>query len=90
MSVRVAEKRLNSAVKAQAEMGLASRDDDSTQVSIHTEASILGKLGEFGGAVMREKADKIVAEFARNMARELGAISNCAWQTPPCDSLRDR
>ena len=71
MKVQAAEKRLNSAVSAHATMTLIARSDSETEVSIHTESSILGKLGEFGQAVMRKKADQIVAEFARNMAREL-------------------
>ena len=73
MNVQAAEKRLNSAVSAHATMTLVERSATETEVNIHTESSILGKLGEFGQAVMRKKADQIVAEFARNMARELDA-----------------
>lgn len=73
MDVQAAEKRLNSAVSAHATMTLVARSDSETEVRIHTESSILGKLGEFGQAVMRKKADQIIAEFARNMARELAA-----------------
>jgi carbon monoxide dehydrogenase subunit G len=73
MDVQAAEKRLNSAVSAHATMTLVARSETETEVRIHTESSILGKLGEFGQAVMRKKADQIVGEFARNMARELMA-----------------
>ena len=73
MDVQAAEKRLNSAVSAHATMTLVARSESETVVRIHTESSILGKLGEFGQAVMRKKADQIIAEFARNMARELAA-----------------
>jgi hypothetical protein len=73
MDVQAAEKRLNSAVSAHATMTLVARSESETEVRIHTESSILGKLGEFGQAVMRKKADQIIAEFARNMARELAA-----------------
>jgi len=72
MTVQASDKRLNSAVSAQAVMTLVPRSDTETVMQIHTESSILGKLGEFGQAVMRKKADQIIAEFARNMARELG------------------
>jgi len=44
---------------------------EATELRIHTEASILGKLGEFGQSVMRRKADQIVAEFAKNAALEI-------------------
>jgi carbon monoxide dehydrogenase subunit G len=73
MDVQAAEKRLNSAVSAHATMTLVELAPSETEVRIHTESSILGKLGEFGQAVMRKKADQIVAEFARNVARELSA-----------------
>ncbi|HEU0235816.1 MAG TPA: SRPBCC family protein [Candidatus Limnocylindrales bacterium] len=72
MTVQASDKRLNSAVSAQAVMTLVPRSETETEMRIHTESSILGKLGEFGQAVMRKKADQIIAEFARNMARELG------------------
>ena len=72
MTVQASDKRLNSAVSAQAVMTLVPRSEAETEMQIHTESSILGKLGEFGQAVMRKKADQIIAEFARNMARELG------------------
>ncbi|MDO8485030.1 MAG: SRPBCC family protein [Candidatus Limnocylindrales bacterium] len=73
MDVQAAEKRLNSAVSAHATVTLIARSDSETEVHIHTESSILGKLGEFGQAVMRKKADQIIGEFARNMARELAS-----------------
>lgn len=71
MDVQAKDKRLNSAVSAHATMTLVQRSESETEVNVHTESSILGKLGEFGQAVMRKKADQIVAEFARNLAREL-------------------
>jgi carbon monoxide dehydrogenase subunit G len=73
MDVQAAEKRLNSAVSAHATLTAVSRSANETELQIHTESSILGKLGEFGQAVMRKKADQIVEEFARNMAKAINA-----------------
>lgn len=73
MDVQAAEKRLNSAVSAHATLSLAVLSESETEIQIHTETSILGKLGEFGQAVMRKKADQILAEFARNMVKAIGA-----------------
>lgn len=73
MDVSAAEKRLNSAVTAHATLTAVSRSATETELQIHTESSILGKLGEFGQAVMRKKADQIVEEFARNMAKAINA-----------------
>jgi carbon monoxide dehydrogenase subunit G len=75
MNVSAAEKRIASTVNAKATMSLVPKGDNETELNIHTEASILGKLGEFGQAVMRRKADQVMAEFARNMQRELAATN---------------
>jgi carbon monoxide dehydrogenase subunit G len=73
MDMQAAEKRLNSAVSAHASLTLVPLSETETEIRIHTESSIMGKLGEFGQAVMRRKADQIVAEFAKNMATAIGA-----------------
>ena len=71
MDVDAADKRLRSAVNARMSMRMEPKGADETRISMHTDASVLGKLGEFGGAVMKHKANQIVQEFARNVSREL-------------------
>lgn len=71
LEVSAAEKRIASTVNAKATMTLVPRGENETAVQIHTEAAILGKLGEFGQAVMRRKADQVMQEFAQNMSRAL-------------------
>lgn len=71
LDVTAAEKRIASTVNAKATMTLVPKGDAETEVRIHTDAAILGKLGEFGQAVMRRKANQVMAEFAANMSREL-------------------
>jgi carbon monoxide dehydrogenase subunit G len=71
MDVEATDRRIRGAVNAKAWMKLTPRDDGQTDVAIHTDASIFGKLGQFGQAVMRKKADQIVAEFAANMSKKL-------------------
>lgn len=71
MDVSAAEKRISSTVSAKTTMTLVPKGPTETDLHIHTEASILGKLGEFGQAVMRRKSDQVMAEFAKNMQREL-------------------
>lgn len=73
LNVSATEKRMNSMVSAKTTLSLVPISPNETELDIHTEASILGKLGEFGQAVMRRKADQIVAEFARNASREITA-----------------
>ena len=71
MDLNAVDRRVNGAVNAKMTMTLESRDDGQTDMAVHTDASIMGKLGEFGQAVMRKKAEQIMAEFARNLSDEV-------------------
>jgi carbon monoxide dehydrogenase subunit G len=71
MDVAATDRKIPGSVTAKATMKLTPRDDGQTDVAIHTDASILGKLGQFGQAVIRKKADQILAEFASNMSKKL-------------------
>lgn len=75
MDVEATDRKIPGNVNAKATMKLTPRDDGQTDVFIHTDASILGKLGQFGQAVIRKKADQIVAEFASNMSKKLSEES---------------
>lgn len=78
MDVEATDRKIPGAVTAKATMTLTPRDDGQTDVAIHTDASILGKLGQFGQAVIRKKADQILAEFASNMSKKLSQESEPA------------
>jgi carbon monoxide dehydrogenase subunit G len=65
------DRRIRGAVSTKAWMRLTPRADGQTDMSVHADASILGKLGQFGQAVLRKKADQIMAEFVRNMSAAL-------------------
>jgi carbon monoxide dehydrogenase subunit G len=71
MDMEATDRRIRGAVSAKATMQLTPRDDGQTDLDIHADASILGKLGQFGQAVLRKKADQVMAEFATNMSRRL-------------------
>jgi carbon monoxide dehydrogenase subunit G len=73
MDVEATDRRIRGAVNAKATMRLTPRDDGSTDLDIHADASILGKLGQFGQAVLRKKADQVMAEFASNLSKRLTA-----------------
>jgi carbon monoxide dehydrogenase subunit G len=69
MDLQAADKRVNGAVNAKMRMQLAPSDTgDRTDVAIQTDANVMGKLGEFGQAVIRRKADQIVQQFANNLS----------------------
>ncbi len=63
------DRRVGGGVHISAELILVEQEEAQTQLSIQTEARLMGKLGEFGQPVIRKKADKIVAEFARNVTK---------------------
>lgn len=75
MNVEAADRRIKGAVNAKSTMQLEALDDDKTELSVHTDAAVLGKLGEFGQAIMRRKADQIIKEFANNMSQKIEAGS---------------
>ena len=74
MDLKAADKRVNGAVNAKMRMQLSPGEtSDKTDVDIRTDANVMGKLGEFGQAVIRKKADQIVQEFARNLSAAIAA-----------------
>jgi carbon monoxide dehydrogenase subunit G len=74
MDLQAADKRVNGAVNAKMRMELSPAEDgDQTDVAIHTDANVMGKLGEFGQAVIRKKADQILQEFANNLSAAVTA-----------------
>jgi uncharacterized protein len=74
MDLQAADKRVNGAVNAKMRLKLSAADNGrQTDVEIRTDANVMGKLGEFGQAVIRKKADQIVQEFAANLSAAVTA-----------------
>ncbi len=71
MDIRAADRRIGGTVNAKVSMELESRADGGTDVNLHTDAAILGRLGQFGQAVIKRQADQLMAGFAKNMSRAL-------------------
>ena len=44
-----------------------------TLLLLDSDVTILGRLGDLGRPIMKRKADQLIVDFARNVARELGA-----------------
>jgi carbon monoxide dehydrogenase subunit G len=78
MRVEAVDRRIKGSVNARATMRVEARADGSTDLSVHTDAVVLGKLGEFGQAIMRRKADLIMQEFANNVSRKVSADTGTA------------
>lgn len=71
--ISAAENRMASTLHASAVFTLVPQGTVETEIRVHTEASVFGRLGEFGEALMRRQAQQVVAEFSANVARELTA-----------------
>ena len=71
MNVEAADARIRGAVNAKRSMQLAPGGVGTTAMAVHTDAAVLGKLGEFGQAVMRRKASQIMEQFAQNVSAAL-------------------
>jgi carbon monoxide dehydrogenase subunit G len=71
MDVQAADRRIGGMVTAKMTMRLTRLADDQTDLAVHTDAAVLGKLGQFGQAVIKRQADQLMAEFARNVSRTL-------------------
>ncbi|HEX8969758.1 MAG TPA: SRPBCC family protein [Chloroflexota bacterium] len=74
MDLQAADRRVSGAVNAKMRMQLSPADDGrGTELAIQTDANVMGKLGEFGQAVIRKKADQIVQQFASNLSAAVAA-----------------
>jgi carbon monoxide dehydrogenase subunit G len=72
MRADASDRRLGGGVRARMSLAL-SPADGGTRLSIETDLTVLGKIGEFGQPVIRKKADALLEEFARNLRAALAA-----------------
>jgi uncharacterized protein len=62
---------------------------DATEVSVVTDLNITGKPAQFGRSVVAEVSERLIAQFAENLARELETgKSGTATGTPPGATAR--
>ena len=52
-------------------MSVKELSPSQTELTVDTDANIGGRLGEFGGAVIKKKADQTMEQFAKNIQKEL-------------------
>jgi carbon monoxide dehydrogenase subunit G len=73
MTAEGKDARIAGGVTATLSMRLEPRGPRETELHLHTDAAVLGKLGEFGQPVIRKSADRMLEQFARNIVGELEA-----------------
>lgn len=73
LRAQASDRRIGGSVQAKIDMRATEVSPNETELTIRTDAAVLGRLGEFGQPVMRKKADQIMAEFAQNVAKRVTA-----------------
>jgi len=73
MTAEGSDKRIGGAVRAKMTMSVRELSPSETELTVDTDANIAGRLGEFGGAVIKKKADQTMEQFAKNIRTEVGA-----------------
>jgi carbon monoxide dehydrogenase subunit G len=73
MSAQATDRRVGGAVNAKITMTVSESSPGQTQLTVITDANVLGKLGEFGQPVIRKKSEQIMQQFVSNVQRKLSA-----------------
>ena len=68
MAVQAAEQRISGLIQGKLTMHLEELTAQQTKLTVQTDLSLFGKIGEFGQSIIKKKADQMMAEFARNVA----------------------
>ena len=64
------DSRVGSAIRATLALHLSEKDGE-TELRIATDLAVMGRIGEFGQAVIKRKADQLMQDFADCLARQV-------------------
>ena len=64
------DSRVGGAIRATMDLALSEKSDE-TELRIVTDLAVMGRLGEFGQAVIKRKADQLMQDFAECLARQV-------------------
>lgn len=73
LEIQATDRRLGGGLNARTTFQLTAVDDGMTTLAVATEATLLGRLGQFGQPIIRRKSDELAREFGQNVAAALGA-----------------
>ena len=73
--VEASDRRVGGGVKTEMLMQLTAASSGETELSLETDTTFMGRLGELGQPVIRRKAQATIEEFARNLSKELAGGS---------------
>ena len=64
------DSRVGGAIRATMALHLSEKEDE-TELRIATDLAVMGRIGEFGQAVIKRKADQLMQDFADCLARQV-------------------
>lgn len=64
------DSRVGGAIRATMDLALSEKGGE-TELRIGTDLAVMGRLGEFGQAVIKRKADQLMQDFAECLARQV-------------------
>jgi uncharacterized protein len=88
MRARAADRKVSGGVNARMTIQVIEVSPSETELVVTTDATVLGKLGEFGQPLMRKKGDSIMAEFAGNVATQVVSSPDASTTARPAEEGR--
>jgi carbon monoxide dehydrogenase subunit G len=73
MSFEAADQKISGMVRGSLTLQLDGQGPAQTKLTVGTDLNLFGKIGEFGRAVIKKKADQMMEQFARNLATSIGS-----------------
>ena len=66
-----ADKKVPGNVRVKIEMTVEDAGEGASDLIVHSDANIMGKLGEFGQGIIKRKTDGLMQEFGRNLTKRV-------------------
>ena len=66
------DRRVPGQIKSRATLIVTAHADGGSELYLHSDTHIMGKIGEFGQPVVRKKTEQVLQAFSENLAHRLG------------------
>ena len=66
------DRRVPGQIKSRATLIVTAHADGGSELYLHSDTHIMGKIGEFGQPVVRKKTEQVLQAFSVNLAQRLG------------------
>jgi uncharacterized protein len=73
LEIDASDRRIGGGVKARTIFAVVADGTERSTLTVATDATLLGRLGQFGQPLIRRKSDELAQQFARNVAAALAA-----------------